>query len=174
MDESGLVLRDARDSDGVADWLTRLWGSTRVVGHETVFEADRLPAYVATVGPAGPVVGLVTYTLVPEHGPEALEIVTIDANPPGRGIGAAMLREAVRRARLAGVHRVVLTTTNDNLPALRFYQRHGFRLVALRPDAVTRARRLKPEIAAVGLAGIPLRDELDLELRLDGTGPDPW
>jgi ribosomal protein S18 acetylase RimI-like enzyme len=55
-----------------------------------------------------------------------------------------------------------LTTTNDNVDALRFYQRRGFRLAALRPGAVDEARRIKPEIPQVGEHGIPLHDELDL------------
>jgi hypothetical protein len=62
---------------------------------------------------------------------------------------------------------VWLVTTNDNLVALRFYQRRGFRLSALRPGAVDEARRrLKPAIPDAGAFGIPLRDELELELRL--------
>jgi hypothetical protein len=60
---------------------------------------------------------------------------------------------------------VWLTTTNDNLDALRFYQRRGFRISAVRPRAVERARAtLKPEIPEVGAYGIPVRDEIDLEL----------
>jgi hypothetical protein len=54
-------------------------------------------------------------------------------------------------------------TTNDNLPVLRLYQRHGFALVALRPGAVDRSRERKPSIPRRGRAGIPLSDELDLE-----------
>ena len=38
-------------------------------------------------------------------------------------------------------------TTSDNLVALRFYQRAGFRMAELRPGAVDAARaRLKPSI----------------------------
>jgi RimJ/RimL family protein N-acetyltransferase len=70
---------------------------------------------------------------------------------------------AVRQARTLGCTRVRLTTTNDNLDAIRFYQRRGFKLSALRPDAVREARKLKPEIPAVGDYGIPITDELDLE-----------
>ena len=54
-------------------------------------------------------------------------------------------------------------TTNDNLAALRFYQRAGFRLLELRPGAVDEARAvLKPSIPETGNDGIPLRDEIDL------------
>ena len=69
-------------------------------------------------------------------------------------------------AREAGCGRVWLITTNDNLRALRFYQRRGFRLVAVHPDALERSRELKPSIPEIGLDGIPLRDELELELTL--------
>ncbi|MGW8250920.1 MAG: GNAT family N-acetyltransferase, partial [Anaerolineales bacterium] len=57
-----------------------------------------------------------------------------------------------------------LITTNDNLPALRFYQKRGFHLVALYPNALAESRRLKPEIPFKGLDGIPLRDEIELEM----------
>jgi ribosomal protein S18 acetylase RimI-like enzyme len=74
-------------------------------------------------------------------------------------------------AREHGCVRLWLVTTNDNLGALRFYQRRGFRLTALRPDALGAARRLKPEIPLVGDFGIPLRDELELEKPLVGVQP---
>jgi ribosomal protein S18 acetylase RimI-like enzyme len=61
---------------------------------------------------------------------------------------------------------VHLITTNDNLPALRLYQRHGFVLAAVRLDELAATRRRKPEIPATGHAGIPIRDELELERTL--------
>jgi hypothetical protein len=67
------------------------------------------------------------------------------------------------------VGRVV--TTNDNLDALRFYQRRGFRLAVLRPGAVDRSREsLKPGIPETGAGGIRLRDELELQMDLDQVG----
>ncbi|MGD8245715.1 MAG: hypothetical protein PVG25_02965 [Anaerolineae bacterium] len=65
------------------------------------------------------------------------------------------------------MQRIWLITTNDNLAALRFYQRRGFSLVAVHPGAVDQARTLKPEIPAIGHSGIPIRDEIELELPLD-------
>lgn len=59
---------------------------------------------------------------------------------------------------------LLVATTNDNLPALRFCQKHGFTLHALRPGSVDFARRIKPSIPAVGVDGIPMRDEIDLLL----------
>ena len=58
---------------------------------------------------------------------------------------------------------------NDNLPALRLYQRHGFALAGVRPGEIERTRRRKPQISATGHAGIPIRDELILERDLDSV-----
>jgi ribosomal protein S18 acetylase RimI-like enzyme len=59
-----------------------------------------------------------------------------------------------------------LVTTNDNTPALRFYQKRGFVLSALRPNAIAENRKVKPEIPLTGQDGIPIRDELELEMHL--------
>ncbi|OGC91897.1 MAG: hypothetical protein A2142_01565 [candidate division Zixibacteria bacterium RBG_16_48_11] len=56
-----------------------------------------------------------------------------------------------------------LITTNDNLLALRFFQKRGFCISAVYPDAIQHSRRLKPEIPLIGREGIFLRDELELE-----------
>ena len=70
----------------------------------------------------------------------------------------------------AGCTRLWLVTTNDNVDALRFYQRRGFRLARLRAGAVDESRAtLKPEIPTSGSYGIPLRDELELEMDLSAT-----
>lgn len=93
----------------------------------------------------------------------AWEVVLLEALRPGEGIGTALLDACLGAARDAGARALTVTTTNDNAPALQFYQRRGFRLVALRPAAVDEARRaLKPTIPEVGLHGIPIRDEIDL------------
>lgn len=60
-----------------------------------------------------------------------------------------------------------MLTTNDNVDALRFYQRRRFRLSELRAGATAAAREtLKPEIQHIGNHGIPIRDEIILEKRL--------
>ncbi len=106
--------------------------------------------------------GLVTYHLEDD----ACEIVTLDSDLPGQGVGTALVRAVRQFARDEGCRRLWLVTTNDNLSALRFYQKRGFTLAALRTNAVERARELKPELPLVGNDGIPLRDEIELEMDL--------
>jgi GNAT superfamily N-acetyltransferase len=149
----------AEDREWAQRALAELWGET-VVSRGRVHDPAALPGFVAEVG--GEHVGLVTYRI--EGGD--CEVVTIDAFPKGAGAGTALVDAVARAAHEAGCRRVWLITTNDNLRALRFYQRRGFRLVALHRDALDRSRELKPSIPEIGLDGIPLRDELELELRL--------
>ena len=151
---------------GAADraWLVDLWraawgGEAMVTRGRTHRLAD-LDALIAWAGAAR--VGAATYRL----GEGVAELLSLNADPRGRGVGSALLAAVEAAARAAGRRRLWLVTTNDNLDALRFYQRRGYRLVALFPGAVDAARALTPAIAAVGCHGIPLRDELVLEKRL--------
>jgi GNAT superfamily N-acetyltransferase len=124
-----------------------------------------LPGFTAERD-GGPV-GLLTY----QRGNGECELAFMAALERQHGIGSALL-DALRREVGEG-QRIWLVTTNDNLEALRFYQRRGFRLSALRTGAVDESRRrLKPQISAVGELGIPIRDEIELELRpTDSTIP---
>ena len=142
------------------EWIRRLvrdrWAAEIVVVHGAVFHPHELPGFLAASGLEK--VGLVTYAVT---GTEC-EIVTLDSLKPGRGIGSTLVASVEDAARQAGCSLLRLTTTNDNLNALRFYQKRGFALTALRPGALDATRKLKP-IPAVGEHGIPLRDELDLQ-----------
>jgi GNAT superfamily N-acetyltransferase len=103
---------------------------------------------------AGDREGMVTYDVRADEA-EILWIVAVDR---GRGVGTALL-EALPRA-----PRWCVTTTNDNVDALRFYQRRGFRLREVRVGAVDAARAsIKPSIGLVGEHGIELHDEIELE-----------
>jgi GNAT superfamily N-acetyltransferase len=146
----------------------RAWaaGVVRESWDETVVSGGRehrpavLPAVVAEAD--GERAGLATYLI--EDGD--CELVTLDALTVGGGIGGALVEALADTARAAGCTRLHVVTTNDNLPALRLYQRHGFVLAAVRLDGVAASRRRKPQIPATGHAGIPIRDELVLERAL--------
>jgi len=94
------------------------------------------------------------------------EIVTIDSNAQGEGIGTALIDAVKERAKLKGCRRLWLITTNNNLNALGFYQKRGFCLIALYPNALETSRKLKHVIPMKAANGIPIRDELELEFDL--------
>ena len=122
------------DRDWVARHVAEHWGAEIVVAHGTLYHPAALPGFVAEI--AGGVAGLVTFYIAGD----ACEIVTLDSLSEGKGVGTALI-EAVRAAAIAaGCRRLWLITTNDNLHALGFYQKRGFRLVAVHPGAVDAAR----------------------------------
>ena len=119
------------------------------------------PAFVAET-PGGQLLGMLTY--VPGQDWQQCEILTLHADQQWRGAGTALIEAAAQLARRQRCARLWVITTNDNVDALRFYQRRGFCLVTVHRGAVDRSRAsLKPEIPRVGAYGIPLRDEIELE-----------
>ena len=131
--------------------------------HGIAYDAGALPALVCIDG-AGDRAGVVSYQIADGQ----LEIVSIDATTPRHGAGSALLDAAVGVARSEGCWRAWLITTNDNLDALRFYQRRGWRLVQVHQGAVDAARALKPQIPKTGAYGIDIHDEIELEHALTG------
>jgi ribosomal protein S18 acetylase RimI-like enzyme len=96
-----------------------------------------------------------------------IRAVVVTSELRGQGVGRALIEAAHQRLGTMGVRHVWLVTTNDNVPAIGLYQQLGYRLVALRPGAVDESRRtLKPSIGEIGAHGIPIHDELELELEL--------
>ena len=147
--------------DRLDAFIRRAWHAEFVVAHGEQIRPADLAGFVALDGDE--VAGHAGYRLEGD----GCELVAIAVEPRRSGIGSALMDAVVEAARAAGARRVWLTTTNDNLDALRFYQRRGFRLIALRPGLVEEARRrLKPELPPTGEYDIPMRDELDLELGL--------
>lgn len=154
---------DASDGAFLRAEMTRHWGSTQIWSLGRAFQADRLPGFVALIN--GERVGQVTYSIDP--GGYQCEVVTLSVRREGQGIGSRLLEAAVNAARREGCIRAFLTTTNDNVRAIGFYQREGWRLAALHKGNVDEARRRVPSIPRVGPSGIPIRDEVELELWLE-------
>jgi hypothetical protein len=123
------------------------------VVHGEVIEAADLPALTFESRQ-----GLGTYRLL---GKDA-ELVTLDTVSAGSGTGTALVETLAATLIGQGCARLWLTTTNDKLAALRFYQRRGFQLIQVRVGAVDEARKLKPMSPLVGEHGIAMQDEIDL------------
>jgi GNAT superfamily N-acetyltransferase len=147
----------ASDRQWVLGFLRVRWGSERQVAHGDAFYPADHPGFIASY--EGQPTGLLTYRI--EDG--SCEVTLLDGGIKQRGVGTELLRAVEQVAVERGCRRIWLITTNDNLDALRFYQRRGFFLSKLRPGELTRSRELKPEIPLIGEFGIPLRDELELE-----------
>ncbi len=149
------------DRPWLRQWMTDHWGAEWMIVHgEHTYPAEH-PGFAAFEGEK--VVGLITYVIRSGE----CEILSLDSLVEGRGIGSALV-ESVRMVALQSrVRRLWLVTTNDNLNALRFYQKRGFQLVKIYRRAVDESRKIKPSIPLIGNFGIPIRDEIELEMLLD-------
>jgi ribosomal protein S18 acetylase RimI-like enzyme len=150
----------AADAAFIDEHWRRLWGLP-------VFTLDReyQPTDVEGLvyrddgGVAG---GLVTW----DADGDRAEIVTLDAFEQGRHVGGRLLNGAEEELRRRGARQATIMTTNDNLRAIAFYVRHGYRIVAVHLDAMERVRQLKPAVPETGQDGLPLRDVIELAKQL--------
>lgn len=157
-------LRDVggQDQEWIQNWIIFQWGAEIVIAHDTIYQPADLPGVVA-VDTNGENIGLITYQIENNE----CELITLDSLREGMGVGSALIQAVIQRARSESCRRVWLVTTNDNLNAIRFYQKRGFHLVKIHRNSVTRARKRKPQIPEIGEFGIPIRDEIELELLLN-------
>jgi GNAT superfamily N-acetyltransferase len=152
-----VLVREATDTDRSAarELFQRDFGRTKIVAFGEIMDIDQMPALVAVMRdePSG--------ALAYRSLGDALHIVALATDPMWQrsGVGGYLVAEAELLARRLALNRLVVATTNDNLPALYFYQRRGYRLTHLVPNSIiTHTRQEQP-----GFAGIPVRDEVRLE-----------
>jgi GNAT superfamily N-acetyltransferase len=110
----------------------------------------------------GRLAGVATWRL---EGP-VLYLATLNNITEQRGVGVALLEAIMQLARQKGSGLLRVIVTNDNLNALGFYQRRGFRIIAVHPGAIDTIRALLPSIPSMGANRIPIRDEIELEIDL--------
>jgi GNAT superfamily N-acetyltransferase len=158
---NNIVIREIKESD--KEWVRKViidsWGSEIVVASKP-FKATELPGFIGEIN--GRVGGLLTYNIDGNK----LEIVSLDSTIEKKGIGSSLIEKAKEIAKEKGLKSVWLVTSNDNIDALRFYQKRGFRITKIYPDAIDEARKIKPNIPEIGEYGIPLKDALELEFKV--------
>ncbi|CAG0976993.1 diamine N-acetyltransferase [Anaerolineales bacterium] len=145
------------DLPRLREFWTENWGADFMVLHGESIRFDQVEGFIF-----GDWDGLLTFQI---RGDEC-EIVSLDSLKEGQGIGTALIESVVEEAKSRKCCRLFLVTTNDNLHALGFYQRRGFELVAIHRGAVNKSRKIKPSIPLIGENGIPLRDEIELEMMI--------
>jgi ribosomal protein S18 acetylase RimI-like enzyme len=145
------------DRDWVRGYLKSQWGDFMIATRGRLQDASELSGLLAWT--EGERVGLATYQIANGE----CELVTLNSIREGQGVGRLLLRSIEAEARRGGCRRVWMITTNDNLKAIGFYQKCGYRLVAVHRDALRVSRSLKPVIPEIGESGIPILDEIELE-----------
>ncbi|MFW9935293.1 MAG: GNAT family N-acetyltransferase [Candidatus Thorarchaeota archaeon] len=131
------------------------WGDPVQRMFDQDFTVSEYPAIVAECDEK--IVGFLFYTPFRQ---DAVLLLALGVLPhyQGCGIGKTLVTHIEQFAREQGRFQLLVVTTNDNLPALGFYQRIGFQLFEVIPDVV--AEKLGG--IQKGVANIPIRDELRL------------
>jgi ribosomal protein S18 acetylase RimI-like enzyme len=142
-------------------WLEN-WGGEEMITRGTVYRPEQLDGFVLEDGNDAAWLGLLTFF----RRDGECEVTSLDSLREGQGIGTMLIDKAIEEARAQKCKRLFLITTNDNLRALGFYQKRGFEIVAVYRGAVNESRKRKPSIPLVGMNQIPLRDEIELEIKL--------
>lgn len=151
------------DSDfvWVQAFFRSYWGTDQMVSQGQTYALEDLELLVAKERDLP--VGLVTYFI---HEDNFCELMSLNALQSNRGIGSALLQSVENEARQNGCSHMFLITSNDNLAALRFYQRRGYRIKGVSVGAIDEARKIKPEIPLVGEHSIEIHDEIQLDKSL--------
>ena len=140
--------------------LKNEWACPPVVSRGRALDATIFPGFISLVN--NKINGLVTYNIELNE----CEIVTLDSLNENMGIGTALIESVLTVAKDLSCSRLWLITTNDNIKAIRFYQRRGFDLIAIHVNAIEQARKIKTSIPLIGIDNIPIKHELEFEIRL--------
>jgi ribosomal protein S18 acetylase RimI-like enzyme len=136
----------------------RFWGEENQLTFDRKISVARLPGYVAKL--KGKVIGFVSAA----YTDDAAIIVALGVLPryQGSGIGKRLIKkteyDAVRRKK----KKLLVSTSNDDLPALVFYQALGFQLYEVKPNVIAE----KHGKILHGIGNLPIRDELRFQKRL--------
>lgn len=150
-----------KDTKWVNDITIREWGSDFIITNNKIYKPKDLAGII--VEENSDRVGILTYIIENND----CKIITINSFQTNKGIGSLLVNELKRIAKEKGAKRILLETTNDNLNALRFYQKRGFQIIAVYPNAIDKVRKKKPQIPLMGENNIPLRDALELEFKVE-------
>jgi len=156
------TIREVNEND--KKWIIQLmedeWASTRIITRGIVHNTENLPGLIAIQNKKR--IGLLIYNVKDYD----CEIISLNSLIKGVGIGSALIQKMIEISIKGDCKRIWVITTNDNTEALRFYQMRGFKIKAFYIDAIKKSRQLKPELPLLGIDGIEIRDEIELEKEL--------
>jgi ribosomal protein S18 acetylase RimI-like enzyme len=160
MTEPPFTIEPLVDQTEMQALLSRRWGDTLMM----FGRAWKIGDYAALVARdrKGEALGLATYALQKA----TMLVLTVDNFSETRGLGKALLEAVEALARQQGARALRVLTTNDNTPAIRYFQKLGFKMVAFYPGAITIYRTVARDLPEIGVDGIPVRDAIELEIDL--------
>ena len=131
------------------------WGDDEMVVSSGTYQLSDLPGFVAF--DEAEIIGVITYIIRNDQ----IEIISLDSFR--ENVGSQLLKKLEEISEEKDITKITVITTNDNLNALKFYQKRGYSIIKVISNAVEKARKQKPSIPLLAENGIPIRDEIVLE-----------
>ena len=144
----------------INDFIEEQWHTTKMIIRGS--EIDMTTVEGLVVLEDDKIIGLITYMFYDD----VMEILSLDSLREKQGMGTGLVKKVISIAEESNCKKIVLVTTNDNINALRFYQKRGFDMAHLYRNAVEDSRKMKPQIPLIGENDIPLRHEIEFEMML--------
>lgn len=135
------------------------WGSDFLVTRGKCYRAEDLDGIL--VYENGKIIGLGLYKIKKD-----CEIILLETFIQNKGIGTQIIGKIKDISKTKNCKRVWLITSNDNIDAIKFYQRRGFCFANIYINAMEEARKIKPEIPLIGNYEIPIKDEIEFEIKI--------
>jgi ribosomal protein S18 acetylase RimI-like enzyme len=148
-----------REKEEIREFVRRFWGEEEQLTFDRGFNVSEQLAYVAKIGRK--TAGFVSFAKDEDN----LIIIALGVRPEyqGSGIGNTLIGKVEAEARGSRNRKLLVSTSNDNLPALAFYQSLGFQIFAVKPNVIAEKHgQILP-----GIGGLPVRDELRMQKILD-------
>jgi ribosomal protein S18 acetylase RimI-like enzyme len=144
-----------KDKETVKELVKRFWGEEEQLTFNRKFLVAELPTYLAKTRKN--VVGFISFTTLSDD----TIIVALGILPryQNAGIGRSLIEKVEAEAKKLGKKRLLVSTSNDDLPALALYQSLGFQIFEVKPNVIAE----KHGKVLKGIGGLPIRDELRLQ-----------
>ncbi len=149
---------DTQNRELINSFIVEHWFSTDMIIRGIIIDMTKVDGIVALEGDN--IIGLLTYAIREK----ICEIISLDSLREGKGIGTSLINKVIFIAKETDCKKVIVVTTNDNVNAIRFYQKRGFDMAHLYRNALEISRKIKPSIPLIGDEGIPLKHEIEFEM----------
>jgi ribosomal protein S18 acetylase RimI-like enzyme len=154
-----LKLKTSSDNDKITQ-IIKNWGGEIIVTRGKIHSANTLEGILANTDEE--IAGICLYNIVNKE----CEIVLLEVFKENKGIGTSLIKKTIETARNNNCNRIWLITTNDNIDAMRFYQKKGFCLSNIYVNGFEVTRKIKKEVPSLGNYDIPIRDEIEFEMKI--------
>jgi len=148
------VLSD-KEREAIREFVLRFWGEEEQLTFDRKFVVTDLPAFLAKSG--NTIIGFVSFAEVND----VILIAALGILPKYQdaGVGKSLIKKVEAETKRLEKKKLLVSTSNDDLPALAFYQSIGFQIYEVKPNIIAE----KHGTVLKGIGRLPIRDELRMQ-----------